>query len=244
MLVGRTWSAEEIVQEFKASRPVEVFHVEGGMAMVRSVAADPQLIGRGDPEFIGEWTARQKVGPGQAALVGALRVFALACGVALVRCLANGSWLSRLSAGVRTRATVKRAAALATVLAVVKLGAFLFPAITRPDGAWQLGWRYLLSPGMVHTILAQAGAPGSGASVLPVRVQAMIALLKEQHAVEYRYSPGIEGDIELKQRLVEGSYPLRYRRDARLLVLLEQETAPGNCHVVSQAQGVAVARCP
>lgn len=65
--------------------------------------------------------------------------------------------------------------------------------------------------------------PRSGESVLPVPVRDMIALIREHHLPNYRFSPNIGNDALLRQRLVEGAWPVRFAPDSPHLLLLASE---------------------
>ena len=100
------------------------------------------------------------------------------------------------------------------------------------------------TPGPVP-LLQEWGAPQGGEWVLPAKVRTMLALLRENHVQEFRYSQTIERDPDesVVQRLAEGAYPIRIMKRARHLLLLSQESLPVGCGVIATRQEVVLADC-
>jgi hypothetical protein len=86
--------------------------------------------------------------------------------------------------------------------------------------------------------------PQGGEYVLPVEVQVMLHFLRTAHADAFRFSPGIDDNMEISQRLVEGAYPLRVVDKAHYYLSMEQEPLPQACRPLMSQGGIILAYCP
>ncbi len=96
-----------------------------------------------------------------------------------------------------------------------------------------------------HPPLSEWNLPRAGEWVLPARVQAMLALLRDNRVQEFRFSDAIarDPDDSVPQRLAEGAYPIRVNAEARHRLLNRGEALPPGCRVVAGNQGVVLADC-
>ena len=85
----------------------------------------------------------------------------------------------------------------------------------------------------------------AGEGVLPAKVQAMLALLRDHRAQSFRFSDGIarDADTSVVQRLAESTYPIRWNAQAPHLLLLASEPVPSRCTIVATRQEVVLANC-
>jgi hypothetical protein len=85
----------------------------------------------------------------------------------------------------------------------------------------------------------------AGETVLPARVQAMLALLRDNRVESFRYSDAIahDADTSVVQRIAESAYPIRVRREAQSLLLLPTDALDPRCRVVARRQEVVLAHC-
>lgn len=85
----------------------------------------------------------------------------------------------------------------------------------------------------------------AGEGVLPAKVQAMLALLRENRAQSFRYSDGIarDADTSVVQRLAESTYPIQWSAQAPHLLLLATEQVPPRCAALATRQEVVLANC-
>lgn len=95
-----------------------------------------------------------------------------------------------------------------------------------------------------ESVVGNLGRPLAGMSVLPFPVMGIIELFKEYHVTSFRYSSGIGRINMIRQRLVEGSYPVRVSSTAHYLVYIEGEpVAPGG-KVIGGCGGMLLAYYP
>ena len=105
-------------------------------------------------------------------------------------------------------------------------------------------WGRVLSSGDLGPLLAQAGAPGAGEHVLPPPAKAGIALLRSFRVAAFRISPALGQDVEVRQRLVEGAYPVRCSDSAPYLLQLASEPLAAQCSRLSSTGGIDLVHCP
>ena len=96
------------------------------------------------------------------------------------------------------------------------------------------------------SVSAEARSERGGEAVLPPKVRSIIALLREHHVTEFRYSDRIakDPDESLPQRLAEGAYPIVLRPEAKDVVLAADEPVSAACTALGSREGVALVRCP
>ena len=125
-------------------------------------------------------------------------------------------------------------------IAVVLAGC-LWPAVS--DGVRALGRFYIGEIPRAVPVLPEWSTPDGGDWVLPAKVRAMLALLRQNGIQEFRYSPAIERDPEAFQRLTEGAYPIRVTERARhWLFLTDDHPGPG-CRVIATNEEAILADC-
>lgn len=89
--------------------------------------------------------------------------------------------------------------------------------------------------------------PAAGEQLLPELILVAMDLLRANEIDAYRYSAAIGADQAVRQRLIEGVWPIRYRPDASVVVSYLAE--PNKCRVISErslagpAGGLRLARC-
>ena len=138
------------------------------------------------------------------------------------------------SSGVRP--ALKKAGVIAVLVVCLGVGA--------EKGLRHLTRFYTDGAGVAAS-LGEWNLPGAGESVLPAKVRTMIALLRENHVSEFRYSDAIarDPDESVPQRLAEGAYPIRQAAQARHVLLAPPDVLPANCRAVAARQEVVLADC-
>jgi hypothetical protein len=91
--------------------------------------------------------------------------------------------------------------------------------------------------------LSRVSEPRAGEEVLPTDVRGMLAMLRAAHAESFRYSKLIAGAEALRQRLIEGAYPIRARDDAAYYLSRAPEPLPAGCRVVARKAEFVLAAC-
>lgn len=88
-------------------------------------------------------------------------------------------------------------------------------------------------------------AERAGEVVLPLKVQAMLALLRENQVRSFRYSQRIanDADTSVVQRIAESAYPIRLSQQAQHLLALAGEPLEPSCKPIAQRQEVVLASC-
>jgi hypothetical protein len=130
------------------------------------------------------------------------------------------------------------------VIGVLFLFLASFSEVPRTFAILNVSWISVLTSGDLDVLFRQVRTPRAGEHVLPPAVQAGISLLRANQVTAYRFSMAFEQNEEIRQRLLEGAYPLRYEKDAHYLLLLEQETPDRNCSQISRGGGVVLVHCP
>ena len=120
----------------------------------------------------------------------------------------------------------------------------LFPEARETFSSLHASWAKVLASGELSLLFRRARTPRAGEQVLPPVVRAGISLLRAHRVTMYRFSPAFEKDEEVRQRLVEGAFPIRSEKHARYLLLLEQESPDRSCSPVSRGGGVVLVHCP
>ena len=132
----------------------------------------------------------------------------------------------------------------AGVLIVIALTITAFPAIrTTPQLLFAFYEKLLPNR---SAIFNESRVAHGGEAVLPQRVRAMIALLRDNQVTAFRYSDAIAppSDDTTKQRLAEGAYPIRINVEANYLLLSASEVVAHSCAVVASREGIVLVRCP
>jgi hypothetical protein len=85
----------------------------------------------------------------------------------------------------------------------------------------------------------------AGEAGLPARVQAMLALLRENGVQSFRLSGAIASDADssVVQRIAESAYPIRVIAGAPHLLALSGEALDSRCRVLATRQEVVLATC-
>ena len=85
----------------------------------------------------------------------------------------------------------------------------------------------------------------AGEGLLSGRVQAMLALLRDNSVESFRYSNAIasDADASVVQRIAESAYPIRLKQDAKDLLLLASEALDPRCKPVASRLEVVLAHC-
>lgn len=135
------------------------------------------------------------------------------------------------ASGFRARAAVALAVVASLALHDVPVRVAEFVAFERNV----LRWRAAALP-----VLSE---PGAGADVLPIVVLHMIRLLRDARADSFRYSPAIAESEGVRQRLIEGAYPIRARAAAPHYLSIAQEPLPAGCESVARDGDLVLAAC-
>ena len=120
----------------------------------------------------------------------------------------------------------------------------LFRDAPRTAADLVITWGKVLASGDLGQFLAQAGTPGAGEQVLPPPAKAGIALLRSFRVAAFRISPALGQDVEVRQRLVEGAYPVRCSDSAPYLLQLAGEPLAPQCSRLSSTGGIDLVHCP
>ncbi len=120
----------------------------------------------------------------------------------------------------------------------------LFREAPRTAADLTVTWGRVIGSGDLGPLLAQVGTPGAGEHVLPPAAKAGIMLLRSSRAGAFRISPGLGQDVEVRQRLVEGSYPIRCSDSAPYLLQLSGEPLAPQCSRLSSTGGIDLVHCP
>ncbi|MDA8100697.1 MAG: hypothetical protein M0042_13860 [Nitrospiraceae bacterium] len=132
----------------------------------------------------------------------------------------------------------------AVALAVIILTVILYPQPLNTLQALGQAGETLFSPDLFLQLARQAGTPRAGEQVLPPQVQAMLFLLRTNNVTSYCYSASIGKNEEIRQRLIEGALPARFRETAPYVLMIESEQAPRPCRSLASREGVLLVYCP
>lgn len=132
------------------------------------------------------------------------------------------------------------------VTAVMLLVLFLalFREAPRTVADLTVAWVRVLASGDLVPLLGQVRTPGAGEHVLPLAAKYGISQLRSYGVQAFRISPALGKDEEIRQRLVEGSYPLRCSERAPYLLQLSSEPLPPRCSLLSSMGGIDLVHCP
>lgn len=85
----------------------------------------------------------------------------------------------------------------------------------------------------------------AGEGLLSGRVQAMLALLRDNRVESFRYSNAIasDADASVVQRIAESAYPIHLKQEAKDLLLLATEALDPHCKPVASRLEVVLAHC-
>jgi hypothetical protein len=130
------------------------------------------------------------------------------------------------------------------VLAILGLATVVVPAITIAPQLLFKFYEILLPNG--SAISNEWRTARGGEAVLPQKVRAMIAVLRENEVTEFRHSEAIvhDPDSSVTQRLAEGAYPIRLSGVARHWLLSANEPLGSGCVALDSREGIVLARCP
>lgn len=131
-------------------------------------------------------------------------------------------------------------------IAVTILVLFLvsFSEAPRTFAKINFSWINAITSGNLGMHYRQATTPRAGEFVLPPVVQSGISLLRANRAQEYCFSPAFGINTEIRDRFVEGAYPLSYKKNAPYQLFLARESPDPKCTHVSREGGVVLAYCP
>jgi len=107
-----------------------------------------------------------------------------------------------------------------------------------------VSWMNVIASGNLGMLFRQARTPRAGEFVLPPVAQSSISLLRANRITGYRFSPAFEQNTEIRDRLIEGAYPLHHEVHSHYLLFLVQESPEQKCSQVSRLGGVALVYCP
>lgn len=129
------------------------------------------------------------------------------------------------------------------VVMVLGLSVHLFPGLSSTPKA--LSEFYEKQWPRREVLLQEWRTGRAGETVLPPKVQAMLALLRENRVESYRYSDTIaqDPDTSVVQRIAEGAYPIRWSANARHVLLSSSEPLVAMCKAVASRQEVVLAHC-
>lgn len=132
------------------------------------------------------------------------------------------------------------------VTAVILLVLFLalFREAPRTAANLTITWGRVLASGDLVPLLRQADMPGAGEHVLPAPAKYAISQLRSFRVDVFRISPALGKDEEIRQRLVEGSYPIRCSDNAPYVLQLSSEPLRPQCSRMSSTGGIDLAHCP
>ena len=83
--------------------------------------------------------------------------------------------------------------------------------------------------------------PQAGEWALTQTAMEIVHLLRTAEARSYRYSDGVAGDELVRQRVLEGAWPIRYDAGSGILVALRDE--PVECPIHFTTEAAKLARC-
>lgn len=83
--------------------------------------------------------------------------------------------------------------------------------------------------------------PRSGESALPQTALEIVHLLRTAGATTFQYSPGVAADELIRQRVVEGAWPIRFDARSRIMVALKDEDV--GCPVIYTSKEAILVRC-
>ena len=130
------------------------------------------------------------------------------------------------------------------VLLVFALSPLAFPAVTMTPRLLLEVYKKLLPDRAA--ISKDWRTARTGEVGLPQEVRTMIAMLRDNHVMEFRYSEAIvpQSDDNLTQRLAEGAYPIRINVEAHHVLASASETLAQGCLVLASREGIVLAHCP
>jgi hypothetical protein len=141
--------------------------------------------------------------------------------------------------------SIMKAFKILCVVGLLILSLVLFRTSTTTAVVLHSGWINVLgADSALHRLWSQFSTPSAGEHVLPPPVQAGIMLLRSNHVSSFRYSPAIGKDEEIRQRLIEGAYPLRNDDQARFCLSYESEPVAPTCVILARTGGMVLADCP
>jgi len=130
------------------------------------------------------------------------------------------------------------------ILLIAVLSIFLFPQTVRTVMYLNMTWWTEIQKNGLVSLSSEFVTARSGEYVLPPPVQAILAMLRAQNVNTYRYSQRIRQDEEIRQRLIEGAYPILFSENAPFLVHFADEPIAKTCQPVTSMRGAALAYCP
>ena len=133
---------------------------------------------------------------------------------------------------------------IAATTAVLVISAFLYPQTVQTLNILGRAGELLLSPKSLISRSLQMQTPQAGEQVLPPAVQSMLALLRTNGISTYRYSETIAANEEIRQRLIEGAFPVRYDAASFSHLRINGEEATPGCKPLASREGVALVHCP
>lgn len=83
--------------------------------------------------------------------------------------------------------------------------------------------------------------PRSGESALPHIALEIVHLLRRAGATTFQYSPGVAADELIRQRVIEGAWPIRFDARSQIMVALKDEDV--GCPVIYTTKEAILVRC-
>jgi len=91
---------------------------------------------------------------------------------------------------------------------------------------------------------ADINKPHSDESILPIRVQEMLTMLRGHGVERYRVSESIEADSWGFQQIVASAWPRKLEKEAKAEFVLNGEPVLSNCQLVDKQREVSLVYCP
>lgn len=148
------------------------------------------------------------------------------------------------SSGSVGQTVVPSAASAATVFVFLLLYLAWFPDTIQVFHLLNSTWFDLITDQDPRVLVEEIATPGAGEHVLPPRAREGLALLRSNGTSRFSISPPAFQDIELRQRLIEGAYPIRYAENAEFILQLAGEPLATGCSRVAAQGGMALVHCP
>ena len=105
--------------------------------------------------------------------------------------------------------------------------------------------------GTAITMLSRVGAfqadmnnPQSDESILPVRVQDMMTMLRGHGVERYQLSDSIVADLWVFQQTVASAWPRKLEKDAKARFVLNGEPVAPSCQLIDKQREVSLVYCP
>lgn len=86
--------------------------------------------------------------------------------------------------------------------------------------------------------------PNSGKEVLPHQVLKMLDMIEDKEIDDFQLSSKFEGDILIKQRIVESAWPIKLENESNYLFTYEEELEDySGCSIIDQRESIYLVNC-